>query len=624
MATRIIELTHTPQFITNNEALLESKGGDFHYIFADYFPINIKMGHTDRKIHIDSGYGNLYAWKTDTSDIFLIVSERNTTDHNFSLDMLFKNGEQGFWLNAADAYQTAYGLEKSENNDDVGFLSSQLKSNSLEISVPAFVDWTPHVKVFNDFSTSFNEDDFKLPATTSVWLSLTGNDTSGDGSEEKPFRTFAKVTSHCDSLNDSTINVFVKAGIYERIGTWRSSPTKDLNVIAVGGEVVFSTKYEALTWTQHSVGVYKATRSGIGRLIDENQLNQYGVALDLMAVDSIILCETTPNSYFIEGTTLYVHRQDATAPDTRLKIISNLTGTTLKPNQKYFIKGVIFEGGLSGSIYAPMAYSVVMVNCKNTYSLDNGFRISGCNNSLAVNCEVYGNIQDGFNYHADTNGISPYATEINCKSYCNGLADNNDNGSTAHEDCRVLRVNCEYYDNKGPNLVDVGTVRSWNINVKSENSRGEGLSQAEFYAGTSAMMGFNSCKAKGVNAAVVTGTSVIRYKNTELDGTVIGNVKAGYATKSDIIAYQLDTNKCPKLIDGEIVFSEDHSLQIELQDTLSGATMITVSNQGLEILSDQIISRSYQLRHNFKQLLVVNRDLTESEKSNIEKLFSKI
>ena len=75
MATRPVTLTNTPQLITAKAAYIESQGGDFHFVFSATTPASVTANHKDRKLYVDGSLGPLYAWKSNTSQVLLIVSE---------------------------------------------------------------------------------------------------------------------------------------------------------------------------------------------------------------------------------------------------------------------------------------------------------------------------------------------------------------------------------------------------------------------------------------------------------------------------------------------------------------------------------------------------------------------
>ena len=75
MATRLVNLTNTPQPITSKAAYIESVDGEFRFAFSPTIPTNLSVSHKDRKLYSDGSLGPLYVWKSTSSELQIIVSE---------------------------------------------------------------------------------------------------------------------------------------------------------------------------------------------------------------------------------------------------------------------------------------------------------------------------------------------------------------------------------------------------------------------------------------------------------------------------------------------------------------------------------------------------------------------
>ena len=54
--------------------------------------------------------------------------------------------------------------------------------------------------------------------------------------------------------------------------------------------------------------------------------------------------------------------------------------------------------------------------------------------------------------------------ELNCVGRNNGFANSSiNNGSTSHDGCNVIRINFEYYSNKGAQIAESGSNRCFLI-----------------------------------------------------------------------------------------------------------------------------------------------------------------
>ncbi|MBO5704956.1 MAG: hypothetical protein J6R99_02970, partial [Alphaproteobacteria bacterium] len=91
---------------------------------------------------------------------------------------------------------------------------------------------------------------------------------------------------------------------------------------------------------------------------------------------------------------------------------------------------------------------------------------------IIQNCYASRAAADGFNYHAILN-VAPDTIEINCIGRKNGTIGNNtNNGSTTHDAAKIIRLNCEFFKNIGPNVADVNKSNSFNYGVVSHDSAG--------------------------------------------------------------------------------------------------------------------------------------------------------
>lgn len=119
--------------------------------------------------------------------------------------------------------------------------------------------------------------------------------------------------------------------------------------------------------------------------------------------------------------------------------------------------------------------AIVLVNCESGggHSDDGvGFYCNGV--IINANGRVEGSYIDGFNYHvSDTSGLDNlHIFENECYSRWNGKdPGGTNNGSTIHEELRIVRLNCEHSYNQDRNVHDVGDSYSLNIGLKSRGGQ---------------------------------------------------------------------------------------------------------------------------------------------------------
>lgn len=119
--------------------------------------------------------------------------------------------------------------------------------------------------------------------------------------------------------------------------------------------------------------------------------------------------------------------------------------------------------------------SIVLVNCESGGGhSDDGIGFY-CNGTI-INWggKVEGSYIDGFNYHvAPASGLTNlHILEVDCQSRWNGKdPGGTNNGSTIHEQLKILRLNCDHSYNQDRNVHDVGNSYSLNIALKSRGGQ---------------------------------------------------------------------------------------------------------------------------------------------------------
>ena len=332
----------------------------------------------------------------------------------------------------------------------------------------------------------------KASSGTTYYVDCTnGSDTTGDGTQTKPFQRI----KYAIEKTPAARTIMIKGGMeYTRDFTWNVSVVdRELDFIGYDGTPILSTVEPAAMWTaQGSAGVYQYTGNLVLNVVDYANLDSYGHAMVLTSAASLADCISTPGSSYKTGNTLYIHLFDGRAPDSNSRLVLQMTNGRIQDNSKVYIENIHFKdsfrgfqaevqtAGKKGYLYAK--------NCIFDLSVT-----SNAFNSLGVNCIMqsciaqYG-MQDAFNYHADQNGlgIKPWFIEIDCIGRWSGF-DNlpNNNGSTAHDGSVGVRIGGEYYGTFGRVVHDVhdGTVTANFDCYAHDSSRDDFIGGACFTAG---------------------------------------------------------------------------------------------------------------------------------------------
>lgn len=227
------------------------------------------------------------------------------------------------------------------------------------IEVPVGFDWFPPVNIYRSttgiYTTNFNAEDWKVPATANIYVSRTGNNTTGDGTFGNPYLDLWKAFAIADTLPDEGINIYAAAGEYTLSGG--TLPNKNINLLPTGGRVLLTGKATRGAWTLDGAGTYKTSLSGY---------NVYGVRDGAFPVTwpngettpqrlalaaNLAACQATPSTFYSDGVDVWVHLQDGRLPvDTvgaDVGVINlSVTGALVAINtdRQYYFEKIDIEG----------------------------------------------------------------------------------------------------------------------------------------------------------------------------------------------------------------------------------------------------------------------------------------
>jgi hypothetical protein len=315
--------------------------------------------------------------------------------------------------------------------------------------------------------------------------------------------------------------IYVQAGTYSRNFGWNDvNLTRSCSVIGVGGQAVLSTRVAGLVWalTAGQTYTYETVRSNVQGVFDKAVLDINGDYTRYSNQSSIATVEATPGSWWQSGTTVYVHTVDNRPVDVNVfASLIQYNGDAIG-NITVYLENITFEGGIAafrmsdgGAGQTPKLYAK---NCQFKYSTNgNGLTVLTASETILQNCVAAANIQDGFNYHAH-NAIIPKAIEIDCVSRNNGTtASDTDNASSCHDGGSILRLNGQYHNCKGPNVVDDAALESWNLGVDAYDSNAGAAGQdVDFMAGTSGVMWLDRCNSHDSENGLVAGVGTTIHK----------------------------------------------------------------------------------------------------------------
>lgn len=358
---------------------------------------------------------------------------------------------------------------------------------------------------------------------------INGNDANTGDSWVQAYKSFTQLRLVAFD------RAFIAKGNYASV----SNPifTTENEIISVGGNstVSFGVIGTERTWVSVGSGTFSnSLTAAVTVVLDTSKFDTDGDYFRLTPKTSLADVQTTPDSFWKDSSTntLYVHYADGLTPSrtSAVMAISQITHTNGHNNYR---ENIDFILGTSTNNTTATASTVNHVNCAYLFNTTtNGFYMRGNVNIYAEKCRAAKNFLDGFNYH-ESSSRNPAGIEFRCIGYKNG--ENNtssiNNGSTTHENVRILRVGGIYFNNEGPNVHDVNTAKSLNIDCVAYDSVAvTSTSKSNFALGAAAsetcVMWMDGCVTHGetttFGAEDRTTTGNIFVRNC-----YIGNVESG-------------------------------------------------------------------------------------------------
>lgn len=268
---------------------------------------------------------------------------------------------------------------------------------------------------------------------------------------------------------------------------------KPLAVIAdVGATVINGVKP---TWTEtETEGVYTAT---IGNdltpvCIVEVSADNRGRdgALEPMTVCTALAdCESTANSFYISGTTVYVHPRSGSTPADCAALVSQIrfrfAHSQAASDSFLLLKGLDVVGRTyfvaRSSGYPQLSYKIELFcdGCTFEHSSDDNIQAKSYDNVVFVDClsafskaDCFSSMEDTISGRTIGDGV---VLALNCRARGAGhyatSGQTSTNLFTAHNGENVLRINCHGVDHAGPAFADVNGCRSVLIGCSSVNTR---------------------------------------------------------------------------------------------------------------------------------------------------------
>lgn len=361
------------------------------------------------------------------------------------------------------------------------------------------------------------------------YVSTTGSD-SAAGTLAAPVRSIWKATALGDATG-APYRVMIRGGQYRMPNsingqppTWPTPPTGALKepvqpcaFIAYDGRVEIATMLD-LTFpgskdaTQTNCFLI-ANCAGARRVFDRTRLDSYGNFFELTAAANLSACNSTANTWFQSGSSLYINWGNTVPSYTTLLVLANAYSSAFLTNKAdVYMEGINFFGGNNGAVLFDntSARNIVGVDCEYAYSGSSaagiaGFRVRRSAGLTALfHCRAYDNSTDGFNIHAD--GVAGvFFLTVGCRALANGVSPNAScNGWTTHDDVIGIDIGGDY----GPQI-DGSTVHSiesakvWCLGTRAQRTSVNGnTSSAAFKISNTGIMWLEHCQAYAESGSV--------------------------------------------------------------------------------------------------------------------------
>ena len=317
-------------------------------------------------------------------------------------------------------------------------------------------------KIYTDglgkYSTDFNIENLQNQMGVTYYVSYNGSDSNDGLSKETPFKNLNTAIRKNDIGT-----LMIEGGEYYRsnAGILFGNMNKDINIIGYNGEPkIFAADNLKFTNFSGYTNVKQATRSAVSRVIDKGVIDAYGDYYELKKVNSIDEVENTEYSWYSDSSNVYINGNSETTV-----CLLNIDMINIKGDYNIYLENIELIGGRRTLRLDSSTGTLVLNNCKLSYSIQsngNGIEMIGGKYAISKSTEISKQMMDGFNYHKGANGELPYFIEIDCVGRDNGImrgggGSRSDNGSTAHDGIKGIRINGLYVRNDGGNLADVNT-----------------------------------------------------------------------------------------------------------------------------------------------------------------------
>lgn len=375
------------------------------------------------------------------------------------------------------------------------------------------------------YYTDFNGSAFKNPSGATYYVDPMASGANDGSSWGDAFTTIESALTASNAAR-----IYLAPGYYDwnACGWLNGMPTfnRDCTIICEGGKAILHTSQDAaFSWSaEGTANVYQTIYNAFYEVIDRTNVNARGVPIPLDKVASIAEVSANPGSYYYHSgsATLYVHTHDSRAPDSYIMAFRQKNNMDIRAAHNIYFENIEFWGGTYPIVFNNVdgnGKHILCNNCAAHYGPFGGFLFRDISRVSLINWHAEYNELDGAAYRQNIHATQTDILEVNGRSFNNGIYNHNNayndivNGSSAHDGCRIIRLNGTYSQNDGSQIGDTHSgTQSLNLGTNAGESYAatqEGSTDTGYRCTNFAEMWLENASASGsyfdrVNSATMT------------------------------------------------------------------------------------------------------------------------
>lgn len=394
-----------------------------------------------------------------------------------------------FGAGAVATYQGA--LPAGLGWDSVHYPVTPSIQESYQGDVAGSIGETPQ-QFFDRFSTARS-----APGGT-FYVSTAGSDSNDGLTLGTAFRSIGKAIN-AGNIAGVPTRVYVAGGEYPRANGFDATagyyPQVDMAFIAISG----STRPIVGVWDAASgftadathTNTYSKAVANTTRVVDRLTRNRFGNYVELTPAASAAKCNTTPGTWFNDGTKLYVNRGDGAAPsDTNTRYYRDAINLRIQSQVSVYVEGFDLEGcgsnynmvHVNSSATTPPGGTpdaIVLNNSSLKYgggaasAAGGGFRaVNWYGIMAAFGCQVDATASDAFGIHNLQNDPA-YMLTVNCQGNDLGRGVQSVNFLTLHEECVGIDIAGKGEQSRGGAVHHIQDSKAYLLGTRIVNDLGD-------------------------------------------------------------------------------------------------------------------------------------------------------